>query len=125
MKAKLLLFLLYIMLPQFSMGIWGMELKVSKQIELKGKKTNDSHRSIPILPTASVDGSLLSIDFLSIVDFATITIRNAETNEIVYSSTYSSVKKIMIDLEGENKGKYALELCYDETIVLGEFVFEY
>ena len=64
----------------------------------------DRHRSILIAPVASVEGSLVSIDFLSVIPSVTITVKDAETDKVVYSSTELNVNDCTVDLAGENPG---------------------
>lgn len=85
----------------------------------------DSHRSIPLLPTAYIDGSLLSVDFPVVASSATITVKNAETGEIVYSSTDLNVTTLQIDLTGEAAGEYSLEISIGNSILSGDFILEY
>lgn len=87
MKTKLLSFFLLVMLFQVSIDAFSMEMNTSQKIDLKGKKMQHSHRSMPLLPTAFIDGMLLSINFPSVANSVTITVKNEETGEIVYSST--------------------------------------
>lgn len=122
MKAKLLFFLLLVLSLQVNNSINAMVMKTRTQITLKTKSI-PSPRSIQVFPNAFIDGRLLSIELPSVVTSVTATVKDAGTGEIIYSSVYSDVKEIMINLNGENTGKYTLELCFDETIVLGEFVF--
>lgn len=122
MKTKLLSFFLLVMLFQVSIDAFSMEMNTSQKIDLKGKKMQHSHRSMPLLPTAFIDGTLLSVDFPSVVNSVTITVKNEETGEIVYSSTELNATALQIDLTGENAGKYSLEISFGETILSGDFI---
>lgn len=122
MKTKLLSFFLLVMLFQVSIDAFSMEMNTSQKIDLKGKKMQHSHRSMPLLPTAFIDGSLLSINFPSVANSVTITVKNEETGEIVYSSTELNATTLQIDLTGENSGKYSLEISFGETILSGDFI---
>lgn len=122
MKTKLLSFFLLLMLFQVSIDAFSMEMNTSQKIDLKGKNVQHSHRSMPLLPTAFIDGSLLSINFPSAANSVTITVKNEETGEIVYSSTELNAIAIQIDLSGENTGKYSLEISFGETILSGDFI---
>ena len=79
MKTKLLFFFLLTMLLQVSVDTFAMGLATRQSIKLKSKGMQDSHRSIPLLPTAYIDGSLLSVDFPVVASSATITVKNSET----------------------------------------------
>ena len=107
MKAKFLPFLLLTVLLQVSMFSFAHEMISARQIRLKNK-TEVQHRSIPVTPDAFIENSLLSIDLLSTVPTVAVTIKDAETGEVVYTSTDLNVDKVYIDLAGEEKGKYTL-----------------
>lgn len=85
------------MLLQVNMSTSAMVLKDAHRIMLKDIKASGSHRSMPVLPTAFIDGSLLSVDFLSAVTSAAVTVRNSATGEIVYS------KELRISMDCEDK----------------------
>lgn len=119
MKAKLLFFLFFVMLLHVSTSTFSMELKIKQRVILKNRASQNSSRSIPIPPIAFIDGSLLSIDFPSVVNPITIIVRNEETGEIAYSSAGWGVNKI--DLTGENPGKYILEIVFPTTTFTGDF----
>lgn len=82
MRTKLLFFFFLLMLLQVNMSTSAMVLKDAHRIMLKDIKASGSHRSMPVLPTAFIDGSLLSVDFLSAVTSAAVTVRNSATGEI-------------------------------------------
>lgn len=85
------------MLLQVNMSTSAMVLKDAHRIMLKDIKASGSHRSMPVLPTAFIDGSLLSVDFLSAVTSAAVTVRNSATGEIVYSSVEMNVTTLRLD----------------------------
>lgn len=125
MKTKLLFFFLLTMLLQVSVDTFAMGLATRQSIKLKSKGMQDSHPSIPLLPTAYIDGSLLSVDFPVVASSATITVKNSETGEIVYSSTDLNVTTLQIDLTGEAAGEYSLEISIVNSILSGDFILEY
>lgn len=96
------------------------EMKSARQIELR-VKIKVQHRSIPILPVAVVDNTIVSIDLPAVAPTVTTIIKDAETGEVVYSSTDCDVNKLVIDLAGEKEGKYILEIELPEYIYTGEF----
>lgn len=120
MKAKFVFFLLFAILCQTNMSSYAREMTSLRQIKLRNK-TKAEHRSTPVLPIATVDNSLLSIDLLSPVSNVTIIVKNAETDEIVYSSTECDVEKIEINLSGENMGKYTLDIELPDSSFTGDF----
>lgn len=92
MKAKFLPLLLLAILLQVSMFSFANEMTSARRIRLKNK-TEVQHRSIPVTPDACIENSLLSIDLLSTVPTVTVIIKNAETDEVVYTSTDLNVDK--------------------------------
>ena len=120
MKAKFLPVLLLAVLLQVSMFSFADEMISAREIRLKNK-TKVQHRSIPVTPEAFIENSLLSIDFLSTVPTVTVIIKDAETEEVVYTSTDLNVDKVYIDLAGEDKGKYTLEIQLPKEAFIGDF----
>lgn len=121
MKARILLVLLMTVLLQVvNTSSFAREMKSLSRIELRNK-TKVEHRSTPVLPIAIIDNSLLSIDLLSPVSTVTIIVTDAETDEIVYSSTECDVEKIAINLSGENMGKYTLDIELPDSSFTGDF----
>lgn len=112
MKAKFLPLLLLAILLQVSMFSFANEMTSARRIRLKNK-TEVQHRSIPVTPDACIENSLLSIDLLSTVPTVTVIIKNAETDEVVYTST---------DLN--EKGKYTLEIQLPKEAFTGDFELE-
>ena len=53
-----------------------------------------------------------------------IIIKDAETEEVVYTSTDLNVNKVYVDLAGEEKGKYILEIQLSEEAFTGDFELE-
>ncbi|MDE6820785.1 DUF3244 domain-containing protein [Bacteroides acidifaciens] len=119
MKTKFLLLLLLVVLFQVNTS-FAREMKSAHRIELSAT-TKIQHRSIPIIPIAFVESPMVSIDFLVPVTSVTIIIKDAETEEVVYTSTDLNVEKLNINLTGEEKGKYVLEIQLPATSYAGEF----
>ena len=120
MKAKFFPLLLLTILLQMSMFSYAHEMISARQIKLR-TKTEVQHRSVPVTPAACIENSLLSIDLLSTVPTVTVIIKNAETEEVVYTSTDLNVDKVYIDLTGEEKGKYTLEIQLPKEAFIGDF----
>ena len=120
MKAKFLPFLLLAVLLQVSTFSFADEMISAREIRLKNK-TKVEHRSVPVTPAAFIENSLLSIDLLSTVPTVTVTIKDEETGEVVYTSTDINVDKVYIDLAGEEKGKYTLEIQLPKEAFIGDF----
>ena len=123
MKAKFFPLLLLTILLQMSMFSYAHEMISARQIKLR-TKTEVQHRSVPVTPAAFIENSLLSIDLLSTVPTVTVIIKNAETDEVVYTSTDLNVDKVYIDLTGEEKGKYTLEIQLPNEAFTGDFELE-
>ena len=123
MKAKFFPLLLLTILLQMSMFSYAHEMISARQIKLR-TKTEVQHRSVPVTPAAFIENSLLTIDLLSTVPTVTVIIKNAETDEVVYTSTDLNVDKVYIDLTGEEKGKYTLEIQLPKEAFTGDFELE-
>lgn len=123
MKAKFFPLLLLTILLQMSMFSYAHEMISARQIKLR-TKTEVQHRSVPVTPAAFIENSLLSIDLLSTVPTVTVIIKNTETDEVVYTSTDLNVDKVYIDLTGEEKGKYTLEIQLPKEAFTGDFELE-
>lgn len=123
MKAKFFPLLLLTILLQMSMFSYAHEMISARQIKLR-TKTEVQHRSVPVTPAACIENSLLSIDLLSTVPTVTVIIKNTETDEVVYTSTDLNVDKVYIDLTGEEKGKYTLEIQLPKEAFTGDFELE-
>ena len=115
--------MLLTILLQMSMFSYAHEMISARQIKLR-TKTEVQHRSVPVTPAAFIENSLLSIDLLSTVPTVTVIIKNAETDEVVYTSTDLNVDKVYIDLTGEGKGKYTLEIQLPKEAFTGDFELE-
>lgn len=123
MKAKFLLLLFVTLLVQANITASADAMKSARQIRLS-LKTKVPHRSVPVLPIAIIENSLLSVDLLSTTPTVTTTIKDAETGEVVYTSTETDVEKLVIDLSGEEAGRYILEIESPLVIYTGEFDLE-
>lgn len=123
MKAKFLLLLLVTLLVQTNITSSADEMKTSREIRLNAR-VRVPQRSVPVLPIAIIENSLLSVDLLSTTPTVTTTIKDAETGEVVYTSTETDVEKLVIDLSGEEAGRYILEIESPLVIYTGEFGLE-
>lgn len=123
MKAKFLLLLFVTLLVQANITASADAMKSARQIRLS-LKTKVPHRSVPVLPIAIIENSLLSVGLLSTTPTVTTTIKDAETGEVVYASTETDVEKLVIDLSGEEAGRYILEIESPLVIYTGEFDLE-
>jgi hypothetical protein len=78
---------------------YAHEMISARQIKLR-TKTEVQHRSVPVTPAAFIENSLLSIDLPFYCSYVTVIIKNAETDEVVYTSTDLNVDKVCIELTG-------------------------
>lgn len=121
MKRKLLfLFLLVASLP-ISVPSSADTLDNLRRIIIRGSKIPLPSRSVSVVPDAYIEGKLLSINFSSVVSSATVTVKNAETGEVVYSFAYSDIDACAIDLSAEDAGKYTLEIELPTSAFTGDF----
>lgn len=121
MKRKLLfLFLLVVSLP-ISVPSSADTLDNLRRIIIRGSKIPLPSRSVSVIPDAYIEGKLLSINFSSVVSSAIVTVKNAETGEVVYSFAYSDIDACAIDLSAEDAGKYTLEIELPTSTFTGDF----
>lgn len=82
-------------------------------------------RSIIEMPTAILNGSVLTIGFPE-ATASQVIISDQSTNAVVYSDSFSSTLQIIIDLEDENigDGNYVLRIYAFGKWWRGEFVIE-
>ncbi|WP_159431311.1 DUF3244 domain-containing protein [Bacteroides ihuae] len=100
--------------------------ETSRDIKLQVERSNtpilrSGILSIPV--EASIDGTIVSVSFLSDLN-ATVRITSIETGKIVYEYAYSAIalSVLPISLDCEDLGDYKIEICYEDTVVYGEFV---
>ena len=90
-------------------------------IELKEKGGKPNERTGIQLPTASIDGQVLTISFVSNCDFEVSVVD--EVGVVVYTSTYNAQGAI-ITLPNLPVGDYELEIEDVEYLYSGEFEIE-
>lgn len=120
MKKKLLYLLLVIASLQISVPSFADTLDDLRRIKIRAKIRIQS-RSVSVIPDAYIEGKLLTINFSSVASSATVTVKNAETGEVVYSFEYSDVDACTIDLSTEDAGKYTLDIELPTSTFTGEF----
>lgn len=124
MKTKLLfLSLLAILLhidvtPSFAKG-----QDTLRQIYLKDI-TKIPSRSEVAPPSAFTDDSSVLVEFPTTAEAATLTVKNAETGEVVYASVEMGVEDTKIDLSKEAPGNYIIEIDQEKIVSSGEFTIE-
>ena len=91
-----------------------------KPIKLEEKERPDP-RSLVQLPTASIDGQILTIDFASSITFE-ISVVDA-SGAVVYTGAYSA-QGAVITLPNLPAGDYKLEIEDETHLYSGEFVVE-
>lgn len=101
--------------------------ETSRDIKLQVERSNTpilkSSISFIIPVEASIEGTIVSVSFLSDLD-VTVRITNVDTGEAVYECAYSATafSILPVTLDGEDLGEYKIEICYEDTVVYGEFV---
>ena len=88
-----------------------------KPIELEEKK-RPQKRSEVLLPTASIDGQVLTIDFVSSTTFEVSVV--SASGVVVYTGTYNA-QGTVIALPNLPVGEYELEIEQGDNIYIGEF----
>lgn len=83
------------------------------------KKEFPHERSGIQLPTASIDGQVLTIDFCG-ATASHITVVSQDTQVVVYNSSFTN-DQIVINLPVLPDGEYQLEIEQDDNIYIGEF----
>ena len=87
MKAKFLPLLLLAILLQVSMFSFANEMTSARRIRLKNKTEDTTYGLSLLLPDRLIETHCCTIDLLSTVPTVTVIIKNAETDEVVYTST--------------------------------------
>lgn len=119
MKTKIHFVLFLMML--FLFGMDAVAQTTTRNISIHARRMQSSHRSMPVCPTATLSGKVVSIDFPVAVSSVTVVVKNAATGEVVYSSTYWAVEKVIVDLSAEEAGEYTLEIQEPSEIFAGDF----
>lgn len=89
-----------------------------KYIELK-KKKQPTPRSLSQLPTASIDGQVLTIEF-SEATASQITVISQGTQVVVYNGSFTN-NQIVVNLPALSDGEYQLEIEQGDNLYIGEF----
>lgn len=117
MKAKLLLLLCCL----FAIEGWAG----SNEIRLKRLDAEPNPMGIPVFPPAekcAILSNVLNISFDRIEDYATVTVMNKKTGEIVHSKTYLNIKDIIIDMSAAcDKGEYVVHITLSDRLLEGTF----
>ena len=87
-------------------------------IQLKEKK-RPAPRSLVQLPTASIDGQVLTIDF-SETTASRITVISQGTQVMVYNGSFTN-DLIVINLPALPDGEYQLEIEQGDNLYIGDF----
>lgn len=120
MKRRLLFLLLLVASLQMNIPVFANTLENLRRMKLR-EKTRIPSRSVSVIPDAYIEGKLLTINFSSVASSATVTVKNAETGEVIYSFEYSDVDACTIDLSAEDAGKYTLDIELPTSTFTGEF----
>ena len=87
-------------------------------IQLKEKKRPDPRSSVQ-LPTAYIDGQVLTIEF-SEATASQITVINQGTQVVVYNGSFTN-DQIVINLPALSYGEYQLEIEQGDNLYIGDF----
>lgn len=87
--------------------------------------THQKPRSIIEIPVATLDGLVLTFDYLE-ATVSQVIISDQNTNAILYSESFASTTEVVVDLEDEGigEGSYTLWLFAFGKWWWGEFVIE-
>lgn len=89
-----------------------------KPIELEENK-RPHKRSEVQLPTASIDGQVLTIEFTEATT-SQVTVKGQSTQVVVYNGTFAS-GQVVITLPSLPEGEYCLEIEQGDYVYIGEF----
>jgi hypothetical protein len=92
-----------------------------KPIELEENK-RPHKRSEVQLPTASIDGLVLTIEF-SEATASQVTVKGQSTQVVVYNGAFTS-GQVVITLPSLSEGGYCLEIEQGDYVYIGEFDVE-
>jgi Protein of unknown function (DUF3244). len=113
----------------FLVSVWGNAFAQTGNgtilLEPVDSLSQGGPRSFVEIPTASLDGSVLTIDF-SEATASQVVVSDQNTNAVVYSDSFSSTLQLIIDMEDENigEGNYVLRIYAFGKWWWGEFVIE-
>ncbi len=82
---------------------------------------------IPVQPpseSCAILSNILNISLDRIENYATVTVVNKTTGEIVHSKTYLNTKDIIINMSGCDKGEYAIHITLSDRLLEGTFNVE-
>lgn len=115
MKAKLLLLFCFL----FVIEGWVSAYDICLQ-----RKVGSNPTVIPIQPPSdkcAILCNILNINFDRMESYATITITNTTTGEIVYYKVCHNVNFVTINMSSYNKGKYSIHITLEDRILEGSF----
>lgn len=87
-------------------------------IQLK-KEKRPHGRSEVLLPTASIDGQVLTIEFCE-ATASQVAVKGQSTQVVVYNGAFTS-EQVVITLPSLPEGDYCLEIEQGDYVYIGEF----
>lgn len=111
------------------LSVWGISFAQTGNSNIKLEPVDSigyiEPRFVIEMPTAILNGSVLTIDF-SEPTASQVIISDQNTNAVVYSDSFSSTLQIIIDLEDENidEGNYELRIYAFGKWWIGEIELE-
>lgn len=116
---KMLITLMGVLFAGFSLCAAPRPIHVVKKpADGKGKEG----RSLVLLPTASIDSQVLTIDF-SETTVSQVTVISQGTQVVVYNGSFTN-DQIVINLPALPDGEYQLEIEQGDNLYIGEFEIE-
>ncbi len=113
---KMLITLMGVMFAGFSLCAAPRPIHVVKKpADGKGKEG----RSLVLLPTASIDGQVLTIEF-SEATASQITVISQGTQVVVYNGSFTN-NQIVVNLPALSDGEYQLEIEQGGNLYIGDF----
>lgn len=90
-----------------------------KAIRLSPTNSPKPGRSIVVLPTASIDGQVLTIEFCD-ASVSQVIVKGQSTQVVVYNGSFAS-NQVVISLPSLPDGEYCLEIEQGDYEYVGEF----
>lgn len=116
MRRKLLLLLCSL----FAIEGWTN----SKNIRLTRINVRSNPIGIPVQPpseSCAFLSNIINISFDRIENYATVTVMDKITGEIVHSKTYLNAKDIIINMSACDKGEYTIHITLSDRSLEGTF----
>ena len=107
-------------------GIFCTQVAFCDSILVKGKWSEEDFRSIvPAPPTASIEGKVLTVNFVNPLADLTVKVTDNKTGKVVYEEciSASAPQSKSVILNAEN-GDYTLSFTHERGYLTGEFAIK-